>query len=58
MTNDEIYAMLKHTHPTASAKWDENVCDLLQRVSGRGRVCSMMLIWFLNDEAVLRLAVI
>ena len=33
MTNDEIYAMLKHSHPTASAKWDENICDLLQRVS-------------------------
>eukprot|EP00731_Ephydatia_muelleri_P020566 Em0013g293a len=32
MTNDEIYAMLKHSHPTASAKWDENVCDLLQRL--------------------------
>lgn len=32
MSNDEIYAMLKHSHPTASAKWDENVCDLLKRL--------------------------
>lgn len=33
MSNDEIFNQMKHTRPTASARWDQHTCDMLKMVS-------------------------
>ena len=33
MSNDDIFNQMKHTRPTASARWDQHTCDMLKMVS-------------------------
>lgn len=32
-SNEELYSQLRHTRPSASARWDQATCDVLKLVS-------------------------
>lgn len=32
-SNEELYSQLRHTRPSASARWDQYTCDVLKLVS-------------------------
>ena len=40
MSNEDIYSQLKHTRPSASARWDQHTCDVLKMVSASGSYSS------------------